>query len=122
MRGMTTMPEQGRVAAHVLLDALADWDRSSPGEAGLLQVALDRLSDLVGAVRVTVEEHPDEVDIEVDWSNLAGATFVLLQWFMERLMVATGFDANTAITGAREYIDGLHPAESAIVEIQAAES
>lgn len=114
------MPEQGRVAAHVLLDALADWDKSSQGDAALLQIALDRVSDLVGAVRVTVEEHPDEVEIEVDWSNLAGATFVLLQWFMERLMVATGFDANTAITGAREYIDSLHPAAPAILEIHTA--
>jgi hypothetical protein len=118
---MTTMPEQGRVAAHVLLDALADWDKSSHADAALLQVALDRLSDLVGAVRVTVEEHPDELEIEVDWSNLAGATFVLLQWFMERLMAATGFDAHTAITGAREYIDGLRPAAPTILEIQPAE-
>jgi hypothetical protein len=102
---MTTMPEQGRVAAHVLLDALADWDKSSHADAALLQVA----------------EHPDELEIEVDWSNLAGATFVLLQWFMERLMAATGFDANTAITGAREYIDSLRPAAQTILEIQPAD-
>jgi hypothetical protein len=117
---MTTMPEAGRVAAHALLDAMYERNVTSGSDAPPLEDVLDRLSSMVGAMEVTVAESPGQIDVEVDWGVLAGSTFVLLQWFMDQLMNATGLDPHTAITGAREYIDRLEPAAMTIIDIQPA--
>lgn len=81
-----TMPEEGRQAAHVLLDVVSAYDNELPEEdpanAEAMNLALLHLNQ-VGAVTATFNDDTDEVTI--DMSNLVGGVAVTLSWLVHQL-------------------------------------
>ncbi|RIX26479.1 hypothetical protein [Amnibacterium setariae] len=71
------IPEAGRLAGHVLLDAVAAWDPSAELEVNgrALNLALERLGE-IGAVEVHVDNAARS--IQTDASNLVGPAVQLL--------------------------------------------
>lgn len=100
---MSTIPEPGRQAAHILLDSIAAWS----AEAGVdvngpaRNLALARLNE-VGAVTATMDEH-DVLD--VDASDLVGAATLVMHWMTEFLATSTGWSRERIIAEARAFVD-----------------
>lgn len=103
MQHEPSMPEAGRQAAYVLLDALTGW--SDDGEAGAdsdaMNLALTRLNE-VRAVTATIDDESDAVTI--DASNLLGGTLVTMMHLVCALAEATGRDREDVIAAAREFL------------------
>jgi len=98
---MATIPEPGRAAAHVLLDALSGWE-SGGGErlnAEVMNLALRRLDEVDGAVTTTAD------GLSLDLSNLVGGAVVSMHWLIERLALSRGIDRHAVITELREFLD-----------------
>ena len=103
-----TMPAAGRMAAHVLLDAVkVDYYLATDLGTAAINMVLEQVNAIDGAVRVSVAQPAENIEIEVDWSNVAGATVVLLCWFADRLAAVTGRDVHAVANEARAFIDGL---------------
>ena len=71
------IPEAGRLAGHVLLDAVAAWDPQAPLEVNgrALNLALERLGE-IGAIEVDFDEAARR--LTTDASNLVGPAVQLL--------------------------------------------
>ncbi|MBB5828150.1 hypothetical protein [Micromonospora carbonacea] len=96
--------EIGRLAAHVLLDAVSTYDSSAPeDESGdILDLAVARLAD-VDCVTVA---YNDETSVAtVDATDLVGGTVVLLNALVERLVLETGIERALLVSQTREIID-----------------
>lgn len=98
------MPEKGRLAAHVLLDAASVWSESVNEEANteVMNLALHRLDD-IGPVKV--EQDDTTGQIVVDVSQLAGGAVVALQWLISRLAEGRGFSREVVINDLRAFLD-----------------
>lgn len=101
---MTEIPEGGRQAAHVLLDAVSAWDTAAtPGaNAAAMTLALTRMND-VEAITALLDE--DE-NLSVDASNLLGGAMVSVNWLLEQLARERGQDKQLVITELRDFLDG----------------
>lgn len=102
-RRMTEIPEGGRQAAHVILDAVSAWDiaASSDANAAAMILALTRMND-VDAVAATVDE---DDNLSVDASNLLGGAMVSVNWLVEQLAHERGQDKELVIAELRDFLD-----------------
>jgi hypothetical protein len=98
-----SMPEQGRQAAFVLLDALSGREPGGPdaGNEAVMNLALRRLNE-VGAVTATMDDETEEVTVDV--SNLVGGTLVTLQWLVSALAERRGCDETVVVHDLRGFL------------------
>ncbi|MCZ7373283.1 hypothetical protein [Micromonospora sp. WMMC250] len=94
----------GRLAAHVLLDAVATFDSSRPDDdAGeVLDLAVARLGEM-GCVTATFDDATDTAT--VDASPLVGGTAVLINALVQRIVSLTGRSREEVMHQKREIID-----------------
>lgn len=103
---MSIFPEPGRQAAHVLLDAVSaamhEDQRAAP-----VDLAYQRLMQIDGAVQVTVDDPgPGEpLNVQLDLSNLLGASLITIRILAERLAASEGRDVADIIVETREFVD-----------------
>jgi hypothetical protein len=100
---MTDMPEGGRQAAHVLLDAVSAWsaDADAATNASVVQLAIERLNE-IGAVTATL----DEADgLHVNITNLVGGALVTMTWLIRQLSLTATAERDEVIVTAREFLD-----------------
>jgi hypothetical protein len=100
---MTEIPEGGRQAAHVILDAVSAWDvaASSDANAAAMILALTRMNE-VDAVAATLDE---DDNLSVDASNLLGGAMVSVNWLVEQLAHERGQDKELVIAELRDFLD-----------------
>lgn len=98
------LPEQGRQAAHIMLDCMSAWDKSAADDTNTaaLNLALARLND-VEAVVATMHDD-DTLDLDIDY--LAGGVLVSMLWLVTRLAEARDVDRSEIVADLREFIDG----------------
>lgn len=103
---MSTFPEPGRQAAHVLLDAVSTAVHEAPS-ASAVDLAYQRLLQIDGAVQVAVQDAGPggPLAVKLDLSHLVGASLITIRIFAERLAAAEGRDIADVIIEAREFID-----------------
>jgi hypothetical protein len=96
------MPELGRQAAHVLLDAVSVFDPegSHATNTTALSLAVERL-DQVGAITATHGRH----GVEVDASQLVGGCIVSLNWLVSLAADLAHKDPAYIIVGLRAFLD-----------------
>jgi hypothetical protein len=95
------MPEPGRQAAHVLLDATSVF-RPEDADATIVDLALQRLGD-AGAVSATFNDVTGEANVDV--SDLVGATLVLLQRLVTEAAREHGVSKGEIIADLRAHVD-----------------
>ena len=100
---MTEMPESGRIAASVLLDAVVSQsaDRSETENRIALDLALALLVEPDEYATSDGERNPDSI---VDASDLVGASIVLTSWLVSRLAEARGTDVASVASELRSFI------------------
>jgi hypothetical protein len=96
--------ETGRLAAHVLLDAVSTFDSSAPEkESGrILDLAVARLAE-VDCVTATYDDETDTAT--VDASDLVGGTVVLINALVERIAAELGLERAVVVSQTREALD-----------------
>jgi len=99
------IPEEGRAASHVLLDAASSWDDDATVEQNMASanLAVERLLEL-GVVRVDIEETDDDVNVGVDIADVIGPSTLLLHAALV-LLEERGLDRAAAIVALREGVD-----------------
>ena len=105
------IPEVGRAAGHVLLDAASAWDDDVDDEQNLdaANLAVERLLEL-DAVRVDVEVDEsedgadDEISVSVDLADVVGPSALVLRGALA-LLEERGLDRADAIVLLRERLD-----------------
>jgi hypothetical protein len=103
--GMTDIPETGRLAGHVLIDAVMAYDIDQEDEdanLAAMDLALARLGEL-HAVSVIRSEHDDSV--QVDASNLVAPAVLCMIWLIDQLSDATGSSHEALAARLREFLD-----------------
>lgn len=100
---MTKLPEAGRQAAHVLVDAVSLWDGKPDTE--LLNRALSRLNH-VGAIQARGPADADLEAIEIDATHLVGGAAVSIKWLVAQLAIARGTDESAVVFDLRQFLDG----------------
>lgn len=94
------MPEPGRRAAHVLLDALTGYENGKdPASADLATQGLQA----TGAVEAEVEA---DGAVVVDVRQLVGGTVVMLHWLVARLAHERGQAEEQVVQDLRAFLDG----------------
>lgn len=103
---MPKIPEPGRLAAHVLADAVSALDLGGRGgmNSKALALALSRLNEIEGAVVAKLDEETGEV-VSVDMSNLLGGVLMSMHWLVTELAEARGVDQLDVIASLREALD-----------------
>lgn len=98
-----TMPEAGRQAAHILLDATSAWDVNSSESVNEVaaNLALQQLME-VDALIATFDDETDVVT--VDATHLLGAGMVLLQYLLQRVADSDGIQREEVIFQVREFV------------------
>lgn len=102
MTSQPMMPEAGRLAAHVLVDALSVFRDSDEDPAVAVDLALQRLADL-RTVGVTIDE--DEGSAQVDLSQLAGGWLVASNWLLELAVTRHPTSRLDVLAELREFLD-----------------
>lgn len=99
---MTGIPETGRQAANVLLDAVSLWDdRPDPD---LINRALARLG-IIGAVQARGPAESDLQNIDVDVTHVVGGATVAIKWLVGQLAAARGVEESSIISELRVHLD-----------------
>ncbi|MCU1443845.1 MAG: hypothetical protein JWQ59_1995 [Cryobacterium sp.] len=100
---MTDIPEGGRQAAHVIIDAVSAWDTAATPDANTqaMNLALNRMND-VDAVRATLD---DDDNLSLDASNLLGGAIVSMSWLIEQLARERHQDKQLVIAELRDFLD-----------------
>ena len=97
------MKEPGRQAAHVLLDVVAAWDdEDQDGWGPRANLAIQRLND-VGALTAKFDDETDILDL--DASDLLGATAIVMQWLVGAAAVLAKVDRLEVIAAVRDFVD-----------------
>lgn len=98
------IPEQGRLAAHVPLDAASVFDSEvgDPKNAETVDLALERLNE-VGAVSATFDDETDEVTLNA--TDLIGGTVTTLMYLIGQLSLSSGEKEHDVIAKTREFLD-----------------
>lgn len=106
---MTSMPEVGRQAGHVLLDGIVAWDNdaTSAQNAQAIELATHRLAD-IGAVPVELHGEADEPEVEVSITNLIMPAIVSMRWLVSRVSEATGQSVYEVVSDLRSFLDDDH--------------
>jgi len=100
---MNSFPNKGRLAAHVLLDAVSvarTWD------AAATDLAYRRLAD-IEAFSVEVDDEPGgDLNVKVDLSDVLGASLITIDYLVEFVAkLRTGVTREQVIVELREYLD-----------------
>ncbi|MDO8338430.1 MAG: hypothetical protein Q7T15_09285 [Microcella sp.] len=99
------IPEKGRLAAHVLLDAVSvAHEETGTTETHAVDVAYRRLAE-IDAFSVTVRDDGDELDVAVNLSDLLGASLVTLSWLVEQLANERDSTREDILIELRERLD-----------------
>lgn len=96
--------------AHVLLDLVTAYDDDlgeSQRNIDAMQLAFARMQE-VDAVRVSVTDDGDNVDVALDLTPLLGAAAVSMKWLVGHLAVVMGKDELEVIAMLREFHDSTH--------------
>lgn len=101
MADRSSMPEAGRQAAHVWLDAVSAHDPADDS-MDVVNRALERMND-AGAVTAAFDERTAEVT--VDYTDLAGGTITLIDILVKRLAAARGIDPAAVVHEIRRLVD-----------------
>ncbi|WP_188678829.1 hypothetical protein [Subtercola lobariae] len=96
---MTGMPDSGRLAASVLLDAVVSQNPENSEAEN--RVALDMALALLVADDDADERNPASI---IDASDLVGAAVVLSSWLISRLAEARGVDIADVAVELRAFI------------------
>ena len=97
------MPQSGRSAINVLLDAvIALPDDGAGGEP--INLALQRLADVDGAYEVTVNDDGSTLDVAVDLSNLVGGTLIALTWLVAQVADSHGVSREEVVSDLRAWL------------------
>ncbi|ABK05658.1 hypothetical protein Arth_4489 (plasmid) [Arthrobacter sp. FB24] len=99
---MTGIPETGRQAANVLLDAVSLWDEKPDPE--LINRALARLG-IIGAVQARGPAAADLQGIDIDVTHLVGGATVAIKWLVAQLAAARGVEESSIISELRHHFD-----------------
>lgn len=97
------LPEPGRQAMHVLLDAMSVW-RDYDDTSAIVDGALARLQD-VGAVTATMDAETEE--LTYDASDLLGGVLTLLQRAISELAERRQVDREIIVAELREFTDSV---------------
>jgi hypothetical protein len=102
---VTGMPESGRLAASVLLDAVVSQspEKSESENRMALDMALALLIETDDG-GYHDERNPDSI---IDASDLVGAAIVLTSWLISRLAEARGSDVAEVAGELRTFIGGV---------------
>jgi hypothetical protein len=102
---VTSMPESGRLAASVLLDAVVSQspDKSESENRMALDMALALLIETDDG-HDGDERNPDSI---IDASDLVGAAIVLTSWLVSRLAESRGTDVTDVAGELRSFIGGV---------------
>ena len=100
---MVDIPDAGRQAAHVLLDAVSAWSAEADEAANenAINLAIERLAE-IGAVTATLD---DQEALDVNVSNLVGGTLVTMTWLVRQLSLSAAVDQAEVIVNAREFLE-----------------
>jgi len=100
---MVDIPDAGRQAAHVLLDAVSAWSAEADEAANenAINLAIERLNE-IGAVTATLD---DQEALDVNVSNLVGGTLVTMTWLVRQLSLSAAVDQAEVIVNAREFLE-----------------
>ena len=104
------IPETGRQAAHLLLDAASSWDwqdhdNNDEAYVARANLALQRLND-VGAVSGTLL---DDDTLELDATPLVGAAVLSIHWLAGHLAASMKVDKLEVYARLRAFLDtGAH--------------
>lgn len=106
--GMADIPEAGRRAANVLLDAVVAYDDQAGDDVNgpAMNRALIAINE-AGAVTAIIGEDDTtgEEYVNVDASDLLGGATVTLNWLIRGLAKATGESEEAVIFRARQFLD-----------------
>ena len=100
---MNDLPEEARLAAHVLLDTVSAFDtgdEATPVTA--MDLAFQRINE-VGAVTTNINREAAEVSI--DMSALLGGCVIPMKWLIGQLALAAGMSETDVIVMLREFLD-----------------
>jgi hypothetical protein len=103
--GMTDIPETGRLAGHVLIDAVMAYDvdgEDSDANIDAMDFALTRLGEIHA---VTVSRSKDGDSVQVDASNLVAPAVLSMIWLIDQLADATGSSHEEVAARLREFLD-----------------
>ena len=100
---MVDIPDAGRQAAHVLLDAVSAWSAEADEAANenAINLAIERLNE-IGTVTATLD---DQEALDVNVSNLVGGTLVTMTWLVRQLSLSAAVDQAEVIVNAREFLE-----------------
>jgi len=99
---MTNIPEGGRQASYVLLDAVSTWDTTATDDtnSAAMHLALSRMNE-VDAYTATID---DDARLSLDASNLLGGTIVSMNWLIEQLAQERNQSRHSVIADLREFL------------------
>ncbi len=101
------MPESGRAAAQILLDAASVVDPSVLNGADLVQPVVDDLAKIEGLISVhDLADSGEEPAFTVEVGDLVGAALVVIGHLVTDLAEARGVDRLAIINDVRAQIDG----------------
>lgn len=97
------MPEGGRQASYILLDAVSAWDTASSHDTNnaAMILALSRMND-VDAFTATLDGNDH---LSIDASNLLGGAIVAINWLIEQLAHERQQSRHSVIADLREFLD-----------------
>ena len=101
---MAEIPAAGKLAAHVLIDAVSTYEFGAPPEVNIaaMNLALQRVNDIDGALTATIG---DSGSVALDASNLLGGIMVSINWLVTALAESRGVDNQEVITELRDFLD-----------------
>jgi hypothetical protein len=102
---MTDIPETGRLAGHVLIDAVMAYEvdeEDDDANMDAVDLALTRLSEIHA---VTVIRSGDGDSVQVEASNLVAPAVLCMIWLIDQLAAATGSSHEEVAAGLREFLD-----------------
>ena len=99
---MTDIPEGGRQASYILLDAVSTWDTTATDDtnSAAMNLALTRMNE-VEAFTATLD---DNDQLSLDASNLLGGTIVSMNWLIEQLAQERHQSRHSVIMNLREFL------------------
>ncbi len=96
------LPEEARLAAHVLLDTVSAFNAGDEGRVTAMDLAFQRINE-VGAVTTNINREAAEVSI--DMSALLGGCVIPMKWLIGQLALAAGMSETDVIVMLRDFLD-----------------
>ncbi len=94
------IPQPGREAANVVLDAITAHDPDAPS-VDMVNLALSGLAEVEGAYTVTLD---DDDAVTLDLSNLVGGTMVAMSRLVQLVADAEGVSREEVISDLRQWL------------------